>query len=200
MENKICDTLYELISYYTRHYLTTPTFKMILTTPCPQPQPHLDQPWFSQTADKEKAEALLNQVPEDGAFLVRYSKSDKNVFVISIRVDGEILHYRLKRDGRIFVVNQTVFENVNQIVEYYRTHEFVRGIPLRFPINETDIKLSPNCTEITQGSYQELSQLQEKILARALRPYRGVTEGDLSFPANAIITVLRKEEAFWTGD
>ncbi|ETN76434.1 Phosphatidylinositol-specific phospholipase C, Y domain protein [Necator americanus] len=199
MDNKVCDTLYELVSYYTRHYLTTPTFKMVLTTPCPQPQPHLNQPWFSKTANKEKAEALLSQVPEDGAFLLRYSSSDKSVFVLSIRVDGEIWHYRLKRDGRIFVVNQTVFENLNQIVEYYRTREFVRGIPLRFPVNENDMSAIPAHLEIAQGSYQELSQLEEKVLARALRPYRGTGDDDLSFPANAIITVLRKEEALWTG-
>ncbi|EYC28492.1 hypothetical protein Y032_0007g3253 [Ancylostoma ceylanicum] len=199
MDNKVCDTLYELVSYYTRHYLTTPTFKMALTTPCPQPQPHLGQPWFSETADKEKAEALLSQVPEDGAFLLRYSSSDKNVFVLSIRVDGEIWHYRLKRDGRIFVVNQTVFENLNQIVEYYRSREFVRGISLRIPVNENDMSAIPAHLEIARGSYQELSQLEEKVLARALRPYRGTGEDDLSFPANAIITVLRKEEALWTG-
>ncbi|KAK5977120.1 Phosphoinositide phospholipase C [Trichostrongylus colubriformis] len=199
MENKVCDTLYELVSYYTRNYLTTPTFKMILTTPCPQPQPHLNQPWFSQTADKAKAETLLSQVPEDGAFLLRYSSSDKSVFVLSIRVDGEIWHYRLKRDGRIFVVNQTVFENLNQIVEYYRTREFVRGISLRLPVDENDVHLGLGHLEIAQGSYQELSQLEEKIMARALRPYRGVNEDDLSFPANAIITVLRKEESLWTG-
>ncbi|VDL70676.1 unnamed protein product [Nippostrongylus brasiliensis] len=199
MENKVCDTLYELVSHYTRNYLTTPTFRMILTTPCPQPQPHLNQPWFSPTADKEKAEALLSQVPEDGAFLLRYSSSDKNVFVLSIRVDGEIWHYRLKRDGRIFVVNQTVFENLNQIVDYYRTREFVRGISLLRPINENDVLSAPGHLEIAQGSYQELSQLEEKILARALRPYRGIAEDDLSFPANAVITVLRKDEALWTG-
>ncbi|VDK48334.1 unnamed protein product, partial [Cylicostephanus goldi] len=172
---------------------------MVLTTPCPQPQPHLDQPWFSTTADKEKAEALLSQVPEDGAFLLRYSSSDKSVFVLSIRVDGEIWHYRLKRDGRIFVVNQTVFENLNQIVEYYRSREFVRGISLRFPVNEKEIPAIPAHLEIARGSYQELSQLEEKVMARALRPYRGNGDDDLSFPANAIITVLRKEEALWTG-
>ncbi|XGW10711.1 hypothetical protein V3C99_012318, partial [Haemonchus contortus] len=199
MENKICDTLYELVSYYTRNYLTTPTFKMILTTPCPQPQPHLNQPWFWPTADKAKAEALLSQVPEDGAFLLRYSTTDKSVFVLSIRVDGEIWHYRLKRDGRIFVVNQTVFENLNQIVEYFRTREFVRGISLRRPVGDHDTNLGIAQLEIAQGSYQELSQLEEKVMARALRPYRGVGEDDLSFPANAIITVLRKEESLWTG-
>ncbi|KAJ1349239.1 1-phosphatidylinositol 4,5-bisphosphate phosphodiesterase gamma plc-3 [Parelaphostrongylus tenuis] len=199
MENKLCDTLYELVSHYTRHYLTTPTFRMVLTTPCPQPQPHLDQPWFSETADKDKAEALLSQVPEDGAFLLRYSGSDKSVFVLSIRVDGEIWHYRLKRDGRIFVVNQTMFENLNQLVDYYRIREFVRGISLSLPVNEATLSSTLGDIEIARGSYQELSQLDEKTLSRALRPYRGIAEDDLSFPANAIITVLRKEEALWLG-
>lgn len=71
---------------------------------------------------------------ESGAFLIRYSSTDKNVFVLSLRVDGEYWHYRLKRDGRIFVVNQTVFENLNQIVDYYSSREFVRGICLKFPV------------------------------------------------------------------
>jgi hypothetical protein len=73
-------------------------------------------------------------VKESGAFLIRYSSTDKNVFVLSLRVDGEYWHYRLKRDGRIFVVNQTVFENLNQIVDYYSSREFVRGICLKFPV------------------------------------------------------------------
>lgn len=38
------DTLYELISYYTKHSLVTPAFRAYLVTPCPQPQPHLNQP------------------------------------------------------------------------------------------------------------------------------------------------------------
>ncbi|VDM74967.1 unnamed protein product [Strongylus vulgaris] len=191
MDNKVCDTLYELVSYYTRHYLTTPTFKMVLTTPCPQPQPHLDQPWFSATADKEKAEALLSQVPEDGAFLLRYSSSDKSVFVLSIRVDGEIWHYRLKRDGRIFVVNQTVFENLNQIVEYYRSREFVRGISLRFPVNENEITTIPAHIEIARGSYQELSQLEEKV--RYLHWFSATADKE---KAEALLSQVPEDGAF----
>uniref|UniRef100_A0A1I7XUP5 Phosphoinositide phospholipase C n=1 Tax=Heterorhabditis bacteriophora TaxID=37862 RepID=A0A1I7XUP5_HETBA len=168
MDNKVCDTLYELVSYYTRHYLTTASFKMALVVPCPQPQPHLGQPWFAATANKQIAEELLSQIPEDGAFLIRHSTGDHSVFVLSIRVYGEIWHYRLKRDGRIFVVNQTVFENLNQIVDYYSTREFVRGIGLKIP-----------------------------ELARALRPFRGINEDDLNFPANATITILKKDEGLW---
>lgn len=84
-------------------------------------------------------------------------------FLLPCRVDGEIWHYRLKRDGRIFVVNQTVFENLNQIVEYYRSREFVRGISLRLPVNENEMHLVPGQLELAQGSYQELSQLEEKV-------------------------------------
>ncbi|CAI5442987.1 unnamed protein product [Caenorhabditis angaria] len=201
MDNKVCDTLYELVSYYTRHYLTTPSFKMVLTIPCPQPQPHLNEPWFSATADKEKAEELLSLVPEDGAFLIRTSSTDKNVFVLSLKVDGEFWHYRLKRDGRIFVVNQKVFENLNQIVEYYDKREFVRGISLRFPVNERNINhLTAELAEArTPGCYMELKDLDKEVQARALRPYRGTADDELSFPANAIITVLRKEEGLWRG-
>ncbi|PAV91380.1 hypothetical protein WR25_12629 isoform A [Diploscapter pachys] len=201
LDNKVCDTLYELVSYYTRHYLSTSDFKMVLTTPCPQPQPHLNQPWFSATADKKKAEELLNRVTEDGAFLVRTSSSDTSVFVLSLRVDGEFWHYRLKRDGRIFVVNQTVFENLNQIVDYYSSREFVRGISLRFPVNERDVNqyTSGEMSEAAPGCYMDLKDLDKEVQARAIRPYRGTADDDLSFPANAIITVLRKEEGLWRG-
>ena len=38
-----------------------------------------------------------------------------------------------------------------------------------------------------------------QVQARALRPYQGSSEAELSFPANAIITVLRKEAQLWRG-
>uniref|UniRef100_A0A158R5P8 Phosphoinositide phospholipase C n=1 Tax=Syphacia muris TaxID=451379 RepID=A0A158R5P8_9BILA len=204
LENKQMDTLYELISYYTKEKLKTPHFSTTLVTPCPQPSPHLNMPWFDENADKNKAEQLLNAVVEDGAFLVRYSSSDKSVFVLSLRVDGEIRHYRLKRDGRIFVVNQTVFENLNQIVEFYSTREFVRGVSLRYPVNEKNVGkyTSDELHAVTSsGCYMELNDLGQvkETYARALNSYKGTQSNELSFPANAVITVLQKEGLRWRG-
>ncbi|CAJ0948809.1 unnamed protein product, partial [Mesorhabditis belari] len=201
LDNKVMDTLYELISYYTENPLVTPNFKTKLSTPCPQPQPHLSMPWYSATADKRKAEELLNYVKEDGAYLIRHSSSDHQVFVLSLRVDGEFWHYRLKRDGRIFIVNQMVFENLCQIVEYYSNKDFVRGICLKFPVNERDIGqyASMEQGEAASGCYMDLKDLDKEVQARALRPYKAVRDDELSFPVNAIITVLRKEENFWRG-
>lgn len=47
LENNKKDTLYELISYYTKHTLDTPASKSYLSTPCPQPQPHLNEPYVN---------------------------------------------------------------------------------------------------------------------------------------------------------
>ncbi|KAM3719440.1 1-phosphatidylinositol 4,5-bisphosphate phosphodiesterase gamma plc-3 [Dirofilaria immitis] len=202
LENKQMDTLYELISHYTKERLRTPNFSTTLVIPCPQPCPHLGMIWFCGKTDKNRAEELLNTTQQDGAFLLRFSSNDKNVFVLSLRVDGEIWHYHLKRDGRIFVVNQTVFENLNQIVEYYSTREFVRGICLKYPIGEnaitdyTDVQFR---IDRTPGCYMELKDIDKEILVRAIEPYNGSLPNELSFPANAVINVLRKDGNRWRG-
>lgn len=113
-----------------------------MQTPCPQPQPHLGQPWFAPHTDTQCAEQLLSCVSEDGAFLLRYSTSDRNVFVLSLRVDSKLWHYRLKREGRTFVVNQHQFEDLCQLVDYYSQNQFVRGICLKYPVNEEMVEIA----------------------------------------------------------
>lgn len=49
--------------------------------------------------------------------------------------------------------------------------------------------------ELTCSNNKDESQIQ----ARALRPYTGTAEDHISFPANAIITVLKKEAVAWRG-
>lgn len=79
-------------------------------------------------------------------------------------MDGEFWHYRLKRDGRIFVVNQTVFENLNQIVDFYSCRDFVRGICLKFPINEKNVgQYAANAEPSGPGWYMELKDLDKEV-------------------------------------
>ncbi|MCP9261671.1 Phosphoinositide phospholipase C [Dirofilaria immitis] len=195
LENKQMDTLYELISHYTKERLRTPNFSTTLVIPCPQPCPHLGMIWFCGKTDKNRAEELLNTTQQDGAFCCA-------LVLMTRTVDGEIWHYHLKRDGRIFVVNQTVFENLNQIVEYYSTREFVRGICLKYPIGEnaitdyTDVQFR---IDRTPGCYMELKDIDKEILVRAIEPYNGSLPNELSFPANAVINVLRKDGNRWRG-
>lgn len=89
-----------------------------------------------------------------------------------MRVAGEFWHYRLKRDGRIFVVNQMVFENLNQIVDYYSCRDFVRGICLKFPVNEKTVGhyvLSNAAGGVSLGGmYMELKDLDKEVLKKIL--------------------------------
>uniref|UniRef100_A0A183CTS5 SH2 domain-containing protein n=1 Tax=Globodera pallida TaxID=36090 RepID=A0A183CTS5_GLOPA len=119
------DTLYELISFYTRNALDTPTSRPFCKRRARNRSPHLGKPWFSAHADTEQAEKLLNAVAMDGAFLVRYSSTDKTVFVVSLRIDNKLCHYRLKLCAKL--------------VDFYTANPFVRGVSLKFPINEQTI-------------------------------------------------------------
>ncbi|KAI6219263.1 Phosphoinositide phospholipase C [Aphelenchoides besseyi] len=201
LENNKKDTLYELISYYTKHTLDTPAFRSYLITPCPQPQPHLNEPWFDEKADKKRAEELLNTVKDNGAFLIRYSSTDPNVFVLSLRVDGEFWHYRLKRDGRIFVVNQTVFENLNQIVDYYSSRDFIRGICLKLPVNEKTVGVysTGELSSTQAGYYMELKDLEKEIEAVAIKDFDGTSPDDLSFQIGTRLSIVRKDPDLWKG-
>uniref|UniRef100_A0A914QF95 Phosphoinositide phospholipase C n=1 Tax=Panagrolaimus davidi TaxID=227884 RepID=A0A914QF95_9BILA len=134
------DTIYELISYYAqkplKYYTQNESRDIQLRIPCPQLQSHIGQPWFLEDVDEKKAVEMLSRVQVDGVFLVRYSTSNHNVFVISLRGQGIIWHYQLKRNGRLFVVNDRLFESLNQVVDYYQQHPFVHGVNLNIPINE----------------------------------------------------------------
>lgn len=85
LESKKMETLYELISYYQEHQLTTPKFRAKLITPCPQPSPHIGQPWFAGDIDRQKAEDMLNAHPLDGSYLIRNSSTTENIFTLSFR-------------------------------------------------------------------------------------------------------------------
>uniref|UniRef100_A0A914HLY3 Phosphoinositide phospholipase C n=1 Tax=Globodera rostochiensis TaxID=31243 RepID=A0A914HLY3_GLORO len=208
------DTLYELISFYTRNALDTPNFKTYLQTPCPQPQPHLGKPWFSAHADTEQAEKLLNAVPMDGAFLVRYSSTDKTVFVVSLRIDNKLCHYRLKREGRLFVMAQRMFDSLCQLVDFYAENPFVRGVSLKFPINEQTISqyTDQNGGQLQlDGFYVDLNNLDKEFRVEAIESFDGVGDehqlsslefkrdqqqsfSPLSFPIGAHITVLSMDK------
>uniref|UniRef100_A0AC35U4T9 Phosphoinositide phospholipase C n=1 Tax=Rhabditophanes sp. KR3021 TaxID=114890 RepID=A0AC35U4T9_9BILA len=201
LEEKKVDTLYELVSFYTREKLHTPRFRTTLMTPCPQPQPHLNQAWFNNSCNKERAEELLGAIKCDGAYLIRYSSADANVFVLSIKINSRFEHYRLKRDGRIFVVNQMVFENLNQIVEYYSNRPFVRGVFFKYPVNEKSIGeyVDKSALNNNPGCYMDLRDLEREIEVISIRQNVAYESEGLSFPANVIITVYEKDNEMWKG-
>ncbi|CDW60345.1 SH2 and EF-hand like and PI-PLC-Y and PI-PLC-X do main containing protein [Trichuris trichiura] len=194
LETKKMDTLYQLIGYYQKQPLITPKFRSKLRTPCPQPCPHIGEPWFAGDIDKQKAEEMLNLYPLDGAFLIR---SNDKTFILSFRVDGLIKHCRLKHEGRLFVVGDHQFESLNWVVDYYSKNELYRGICLKYPVNsETIEKYSSELSNSPVGSYLELNGTDKRVgLTRCA--YTAQSDIELSFPAKAIVVIHRKENELW---
>jgi len=58
---------------------------MTLKEPVPQPNKHEGKDWYHPNTTKEQAEAIVMQMTNDGAFLVRPSDKGPNAFVISFR-------------------------------------------------------------------------------------------------------------------
>ena len=198
LEPRTMETLYELICYYTKHSLTTPKFRTVLRTACPQPSPHETEPWFLGAISKAKAEELLNAFREDGAFLFRLSSSDASVFVLSIRVDGAIWHMRLKREGRIFLVNQTIFENLCLLVKYYQEHTLFRGVCLKFPVNEEEVAkyCSTDTTFTPEGCYMDLAGMDsgQELDAVGTVDHVAHEPDQLAFSNGDVIAIIRKAD------
>lgn len=64
---------------------TRQEFYITLKEPVPQPNKHETKEWYHQSTTREQSEIVLNQVPQDGAFLVRPSEKGPKAFVISFR-------------------------------------------------------------------------------------------------------------------
>jgi phosphatidylinositol phospholipase C gamma-1 len=65
----------------------------MLKEPVPQPNKHEGKEWYHPTTTREESELILQQMPNDGAFLVRQSdqKDQKEQYVISFRYFDWIL-------------------------------------------------------------------------------------------------------------
>jgi phosphatidylinositol phospholipase C gamma-1 len=121
------------------------------TKPVPQLERHESQPWFypnpkyPNPMDRKAAEHILQRIPLNGAFLVRYSSEPGlgGRFVISFRVEKQIKHCRIKEEGRLLIVNSSKkFENIEKLVDHYYSKSFYKGLKLKHPISDELMKFS----------------------------------------------------------
>lgn len=85
IENVMFDSLYSLIMHYRKNVLRSFEFTISLKEPVPQPKNHESKEWYHPNTTKEQSELMLQQIPQDGAFLVRPSDNRPNSVVISFK-------------------------------------------------------------------------------------------------------------------
>ncbi|XP_074617747.1 1-phosphatidylinositol 4,5-bisphosphate phosphodiesterase gamma-1-like [Acropora palmata] len=218
------DSLYSLINFYQSHPLKSMNFELTLADAIPQPNAHLDQCWYHDNLNRDKAEDMLKRVRKNGAYLVRRKETeqatdgsesnrdvfdtqdDKSSYAISFRAEGKIKHCRIKREGRLFTIGTAQFESLVELVEFYRKHPLYKGMKLRYPINESVLSKVGQCPEedAIYGSgdhYHEPNQFITKPACRALWDYEAQNPDEMSFCRGAFITNVTKEDGgWWLGD
>ncbi|KAK6492124.1 1-phosphatidylinositol 4,5-bisphosphate phosphodiesterase gamma-1-like isoform X1 [Huso huso] len=209
-DNLVFDSLYSLICHYREVPLRCNEFEMRLSDPVPQPNAHESKEWFHANLSRLQAEHMLMRVPRDGAFLVR-KRSEPNSFAISFRAEGKIKHCRIQQEGRLFMLGSSAeFESLLDLISYYEKHPLYRKMRLRYPINEETLE-KMGTTELDYGAlyevrtphfYVEANKMPTaRCTVKALYDYRAQREDELSFPKQAIILNVDKQEGgWWRGD
>eukprot|EP00042_Codosiga_hollandica_P058066 m.871235 g.871235 ORF g.871235 m.871235 type:complete len:895 (-) comp59761_c1_seq4:1897-4581(-) len=204
--------LYELVEYHRREPLRSIGFKVALKDACPQPAPHEDKKWFHRDQSRSQAEDMLKRIHNDGAFLIRESLSAQQAFAISFRAEGKIKHCRIRKEGRMYCIGDAEFDTLVKLVEFYEKHPLYRKMKLRYPVDEellARLNVQPEEEDIynSESLYQEPNAViksktrKSNIVCRALYAFNASRPDELSFPKDAIITgVIKQDGEWWQGD
>ena len=111
---------------------------------------------------------------QHGSYLISYSKTNPNQYVLSLRDGERVRHYRIQQreDGAFFLSYRGSgihFKTIAELVTYYQ-HQ-TRGLP---------VKLIHHC--IVWGEYQTVDQLNQKweIDRSQLKLVMKLWEGEVS--------------------
>uniref|UniRef100_A0A182X5M9 1-phosphatidylinositol 4,5-bisphosphate phosphodiesterase gamma n=1 Tax=Anopheles quadriannulatus TaxID=34691 RepID=A0A182X5M9_ANOQN len=185
MENVLFESLYSLIMYYRQNALRSAEFYITLKEPVPQPNKHETKEWYHQTTTREQSEIVLNQIPQDGAFLFK--------------------HCRIRVEGRLYEMGGMEFESLVDLVNFYSKHPLYRKVTLTYPIPREMIRRI-NTMDVPEesggyGYMDPATVTNENVTVKALYDYKAQRDDELSFCKHAIITnVVKRGNDWWLGD
>ncbi|KAI2805487.1 hypothetical protein RDWZM_008746 [Blomia tropicalis] len=216
VEPLMFDTLYYLVTYYQSNPVKAGNISQCLTDPVPPTTSYADKDWYVDTFTREEADNLLRRVSFDGAFLVRRKVTDptsgQDTYLISFRAKGKIVHCRIRREGRLYLLfcHHRKFENIADLITYYQKNALYQGVRLKTPINQKNIdEIGAENPYDTESSYlyASLDGSIGPITVKALYDYNAQRFDELSFCKHAIITNVVKprsnqghEFGWWKGD
>uniref|UniRef100_A0A8C8VEH5 Tyrosine-protein kinase n=1 Tax=Pelusios castaneus TaxID=367368 RepID=A0A8C8VEH5_9SAUR len=94
------------------------------------------EPWFfGQMSRSETLHRLLSEENKTGAFLIRISEKKDAAYVLSVRHDSVVRHYKIWRNsqGKLHMNAALFFPDLLGLVEYYKTKNLSHGLKLTIP-------------------------------------------------------------------
>ncbi|XP_043972553.1 protein-tyrosine kinase 6b [Gambusia affinis] len=105
------------------------------------------QPWFFGSMSRFEAQNILMEpTNEEASFLVRRSERDNIGYVLSVKSNNAVRHFRILNKERSFYVEQSQrFSSLADLVNYYSEHSLNDIVSLGSPCN----KKKPNIENIS---------------------------------------------------
>ncbi|XP_053107150.1 protein-tyrosine kinase 6 isoform X2 [Hemicordylus capensis] len=102
--------------------------------------------FFGQISRSETVHRLLSEENKRGAFLIRRSEKNGADYVLSVRDDSLVRHYRILRNTEgNFSMNATrSFPDLLSLVEYYKAKVLTNGLTLSRPCYKQEPKAMPH--------------------------------------------------------
>ncbi|XP_067410646.1 protein-tyrosine kinase 6 [Emydura macquarii macquarii] len=105
------------------------------------------EPWFfGQISRSETLHRLLSGENKTGAFLIRISEKKDAAYVLSVRDDSIVRHYKIWRNsqGKLHMNVALVFPDLLNLVEYYKTQSLSHGLKLTIPCRKREPEPLPH--------------------------------------------------------
>ncbi|XP_074864699.1 1-phosphatidylinositol 4,5-bisphosphate phosphodiesterase gamma-2 [Carettochelys insculpta] len=207
-DNLTFDSIYDLVQHYKEAHLRCAEFELRLTDAVPNPKPHETKDWYYPNLSRGEAEDMLMRIPRDGAFLIR-KRDEPDSFAMTFRAEGKVKHFRIKQEGRHFVLGTSAyFESLVEMVTYYGKHPLYRKMKLRYPVTEELLERYSTEKDINSlydvKMYVEPNEITPSVplsTVKALYDYKAKRSDELSFCRGALIHNVTKETGgWWKGD
>ena len=136
-------------------------FSIVVQNPVPQPNSHESKLWYHKNLQRGEAEELLRNYKLDGSFLVRESEKEENFFSITFRTDKCIKHCRIKQEGRLFLIGNSSFTSLVELINFYQRYPLYGQTILKYPIstdNQQNVQVNYCCPLIDNNYHHQLSR------------------------------------------
>ncbi|XP_077191962.1 protein-tyrosine kinase 6 [Paroedura picta] len=105
------------------------------------------EPWFfGQISRSESVHRLLSEENKRGAFLIRISEKKGAAYVLSVRDESAVRHYKIlrNREGSFHMNATQAFPDLPSLVDYYGEKRLTHGLTLGSPCYKQEPKAMPH--------------------------------------------------------
>ncbi|XP_015925212.1 SH2/SH3 adapter protein dreadlocks [Parasteatoda tepidariorum] len=86
-----------------------------------------DRPWYIGSITRNDCDRMLNELAEDGDFVIRESETNAGDFSVSLKASSKNKHFRVHMEDGVFCIGQRRFNSLDELVEHYKRAPIYTG-------------------------------------------------------------------------